>query len=94
MLRFNESFIEVLPGFRVVPESPVYPLTDHHADGHLEYFDDEGDLTRHRFILINSLCRPEDIRLFNMDEMNRLIVDGLTKMMVGDVRVITGIVWK
>lgn len=94
MLRFNGSFIEVLPGFRVVPESLVYPLTDDRVDGFLEYFDDDGNLARHRFVLVNSLCRPEDIRLFNMDEMNRLIVDGLTKTMVGDVRVITGIVWK
>lgn len=94
MLRFNGSFIEVLPGFRVVPESLVYPLTDDRVDGFLEYFDDDGNLTRHRFVLVNSLCRPEDIRLFNMDEMNRLIVDGLTKMMIDDIRVITNIVWK
>ena len=44
MLRFNGSFIEVLPGFRVVPESLVYPLTDDRVDGFLEYFDDDGNL--------------------------------------------------
>lgn len=59
--------ISILPGLRIIPESPRYKIRDNEEDGYFTHR--SGSKTR--FKLINCLCTPEELNLF---DLNRLVL--------------------
>lgn len=53
--------IVLLTGLRIIPESPRYTIREKEEDGYFTHKD--GSITR--FKLINSLCTPEEMELFD-----------------------------
>lgn len=61
------SVIDILPGLRIIPESPRYSIREKEEDGIFTHLD--GSKTR--FKVINCLCTPEELNLF---DPNRLVL--------------------
>lgn len=77
---FIDRYLEVIKGLRIVPESPRYAIRPNDEDGTFVHEDD----TVTRFKLINTLCKSEEMTLFDREQLAlRIVVHANTQLNPG-----------
>jgi|SRR5690606_2271028 len=67
--------LDVLPGFRVIVESEAYKIRDSDSDGYILL----SDGVKKKITVVNALCRPGDMGLFNPQSLAANVVTGLNQ---------------
>jgi hypothetical protein len=74
------AMLDIFPGFRIIPESPTYPISDT-VSGTVIYFSKDGSMQRLKFHLVNTLFRPDQMVIFNISQLTQftltVIMDNL-----------------
>lgn len=65
------AMIDVFPGFRIIADSPTYPIHDT-VSGKIEYFEKDGSINSIKFHLVNTLFRPDQMCVFNIPTLNTM----------------------
>jgi hypothetical protein len=67
--------LDIIPGFRIVPESSDYPIRESSESGFLKYFTEMGEVRNIKFHLVNTLCRADEMNLFNLAALNTKVLE-------------------
>ena len=66
--------IDIVPGLRIVPESATYTPSEP-VSGVIKYFDELSKVQVRRFHLVNSICKPSEMDIFNLSQLNRVFLE-------------------
>ena len=67
------AMIDIIPGLRIVPESDTYTPSEP-VSGYIKYFDELGKVNLHCFHLVNTICRPDEMDVFNLSRLNGMLL--------------------
>lgn len=87
------AVIEILPGLKLIPESPTYSVRDESCSGKFSYFCDQGYIAEVKFHLVNSLLKPADMSIFNLATFNQLVQERIRDAMLGEKRRVFSVHW-
>lgn len=76
--------LDIIPGFRIIPESDTY-LIKGDASGTILYMTEDSSMHRCKFHLVNTICKPSEMGIFNLVMLNVKTVDQINASLQGGV---------
>ena len=82
-----DRYMEVIPGIRVIPESELYRIKVGYESGYLIH----GDGSKLPFTVVNSLCSPEEMDIFDHGVLTQRLIDRYNQRLAAPERAVVAI---